>query len=71
MRVLLTRLVAGAFFFAADTVLATVAFLAVVFATAVFLAGAATAATFFAGAADAAETLTTGANNEAVMIAAV
>jgi len=61
MRVLLTRLVAGAFFFAADTVFATVAFLAVVFAT---------AATFFAGAADAAETLTTGASNEAVMSAA-
>lgn len=66
MRVLLTRFVAGAFFFAADTVLAVVAFLA-----GTFLAGAATAATFFAGAADAAETLTTGANNEAVMIAAV
>jgi len=66
MRVLLTRFVAGAFFFAADTVFATVAFLA-----GAFLVVAATAATFFAGAADAAETLTTGANNEAVMIAAV
>ena len=66
MRVLLTRFVAGAFFFAADTVLTTVAFLA-----GIFLAVAATAATFFAGAADAAETLITGANNEAVMSAAV
>jgi hypothetical protein len=76
MRVLLTRFVAGAFFFAADTVLAVVAFLAVVLATAAFfagivLAGAATAATFFAGAAEAAETLITGTNNEAVMSAAV
>jgi len=71
MRVLLARFVAGAFFFAADTVLATVAFLAVDFATAAFLTGAATAATFFAGAADAAETLITGANNEVAMSAAV
>jgi len=66
MRVLLTRFVAGAFFFAADTVLAVVAFLA-----GTFLAGAATAATFFAGAADAAETLIIGESNDAVMSAAV
>jgi len=71
MRVLLTRFVAGAFFFAADTVLAVVAFLAGAFLAGTFLAGAATAATFFAGAADAAETLIIGESNDAVMSAAV